>query len=202
MWSFFLFQGAWTLVPEAEAQTCWESAWRASKVTGSPPEINEKAKCLLQRWNPLGDGQGAGPAGLSQDLGSAQKRPGQSPSLCEPMQRKRRPEGGQEASSEELSVRHPHCASSIPRASLHSGNSKPLFKEETGSKNLPKVPRHRVQNPSNPSAMTGVHWHASASLPLLFLLVWGAFQKYTFLRRPTESENVGGPDIHLKFFPE
>ena len=55
---------------------------------------------------------------------------------------------------------------------------------------------------SSPSATTGVHCHASASLPLLFFLVWGAFQKYTFLRRPTESENVGGPDTHLKFFPE
>lgn len=74
MWSFFLFQGAWALVPEAEAQTCSESAWRASEVTGSPPESNEKAKWLLERWNPLGGGQGAGPAGLLQGLVSAQQR--------------------------------------------------------------------------------------------------------------------------------
>lgn len=55
---------------------------------------------------------------------------------------------------------------------------------------------------SNPSAITGVHCHASGSLPFLFFLVWGTLQKYTFLSRLTESENVGGPDIHLKFFPD
>ena len=73
--------------------------------------------------------------------GECSAKAGQSTSLFELMQGKRRPQRGQETSPEGLSVRHSHSASSIPSVSLHSRNSKSLFTEETDSKKSSHLPR-------------------------------------------------------------
>lgn len=128
------------------------------------PESNGKAKCLLERWNRLGGGQGAGPAGLLQGLVSAQQRPGQSTSLWA---------NARKEEATERAWREPWGAQcqtltvllASPAYPFTAGIPNPFSQKKQTPRSQVTCPgSHDIKcraSPLYPSAVTGAHGHAS-----------------------------------------